>query len=261
MNKKNLIIWSIIFDIFIIIFIVLYFYKDEVKQIKIENNFFSWVINSTFLWEKIENIEEKFPISKNDNIVIKNSSGEIIKKENIPSIDNIKLNNYNFNSNINNLIEITGSGKNLVKYVNIGWVSLTPINESDKTFLTIAKNTFNSWDYFIILQLENNEIVTLNEKIIFTYSNSKVNIANITPDRIKNDKDTFIVLQWNGFAKIISMQLSNNIILKTTSFDIINDNVMSVKIPKDLEIWNYYFNIMTVDGITEVKNNTFYITN
>jgi hypothetical protein len=36
---------------------------------------------------------------------------------------------------------------------------------------------------------------------------------------------------------------------------------MSVKIPKDLEIWNYYFNIMTVDGITEVKNNTFYITN
>jgi hypothetical protein len=32
------------------------------------------------------------------------------------------------------------------------------------------------------------------------------------------------------------MQLSNNIILKTTSFDIINDNVMSVKIPKDLEI-------------------------
>lgn len=259
MNKKNLIIWSIIFDIFIIIFIVLYFYKDEIKQIKIENNFLSWTTKETFLWKENDTIVENPTISKNDNNIVKNFSGEVIKKENIPSIDSIKLNNYNLNSNINNLVEITWSWRELVKYVNIGWVSLTPINESNKTFLTIAKNTFSSWEYFIIVQLNDNEIVTLNEKIKFTYNSSKVNIANITPNTIKNDFDTFIVLQGNWFSKIISIQLSNNIILKTTSFDIINDNVMSVKIPKDLGVWSYYFNIMTIDWITELKNNIFTI--
>ncbi len=173
---------------------------------------------------------------------------------------NISFDKTKFNSNINNLVELTWSWKEFIKYVNIGWVSLTPIKDNKKIFLTISKNTFTSGEYFVILQLENNNLVPLEEKINFTHSNSLVNIANITPSKVKNDKETFIVLQWNGFSKTISIQLSNNVVLKNTSFDIISDNVMSVQIPAELEKWTYYFNIMTTDWITELKNNTFTIS-
>lgn len=193
---------------------------------------------------------------------------EEIKEESLKEDDikkdqeiNIKFDKKIFNSNINNLTEITGTGKEFIKYINIWEVSLTPIHEDNKTFLSISKNTFHSWEYFIIVQLENNELITLNEKITFHFSPSKVNIANITPHKIKNDIDRNIVLQWNGFSKIISLQLSNNIILKNTSFQIINDHVMSVLVPKDLKSGKYYLNIMTIDGIHELKDITFTINN
>lgn len=223
---------------------------DETNSIKI-------------IWEAIDNWILKRDDYKNLIKDYEKIPKEEIKKE-IENINfswslNIKFDKNNLNSNINNLLEITWTWREFIKYVNIWWISLIPINENNKTFLTISKNTFASWEYFIILQLQNNELITLNEKIYFTHSSSKVNIANITPKVIKNDTDKYIVLQWNWFSKVISIQLSNNVVLKTTSFDIINDNVLSVKIPKDLDIWNYYFNIMTTTWITELKNNIFTI--
>lgn len=162
-------------------------------------------------------------------------------------------------SHINHLIEISWKDKEMIQYLNIWWNSFTPIQNNGKVYLAIEKNTFSSGEYFILIQLENGEIVSLDKKFYFEYWASQVNIANITPNNIKNTQDTFLVLQGNGFSKVISIQLSNNIILKNTSFDIINDSVMSVKIPSGLESGKYYFNIMTVNGIHELKQNSFII--
>lgn len=186
---------------------------------------------------------------------------EIVEENNLFSWNkHISFSQLEANSNINQLIEVHWEAKDFIKYVNIGGVSFTPIYENNRVFLSITKNTFSSGEYFIVIQWKDNEIMSLSEKIKFTLNTSPTNIANITPASIKNDTDSYVVLQWNGFSKIISVQLSNNIILKTTAFHVINDHVMSVLIPKNLEPGNYYFNIMTPDGISELPHNTFLIT-
>lgn len=221
-------------------------------------------------WQTVKIIGEAlndWSLKKEDyeDIIIEN---EKLEEEKVEEVNtdfsgslNLSFHQTSFNSNINNLVEISGDQIEFIKYVNIWEVSLTPIKNNQKTYLAIEKNTFWAWEYFIIVQLNNNDLIPLDQKLQFQYSNSKVNIANITPKSIQNIKDTFIVLQWNGFSKVISIQLSNNIILKNTSFDIISDSVLSVKIPAWLETGKYYFNIMTIDWISELKNNTFTINN
>jgi hypothetical protein len=223
-------------------------------------------------WDKIKIIWEAL-----DNWILKKDEGSI----NIELLDNkedekieetqtwkltttskeVYLEKNSINSNINNMIELTWSWKNFVEYVNIWWISLKPIENSWKVYLSIDKNTFTSWEYFVIAQFSDWELKTLEQKINVIFSNSKVNIANLTPQEIKNDVDRYIIAQWNGFSKVVSIQLNNNIILKNTSFDIINDNVIWIKIPKELTTWRYYINIMTTDWIYEIKNIYFNITN
>ncbi len=59
----------------------------------------------------------------------------------------------------------------------------------------------------------------------------------------------------------MSIQLSNNLILKNAEFNIINKQVAGVKIPKGLPAGEYYFNIMDTATIYEIKNMKFTITN
>lgn len=240
--------------------------KLKIKEIykndqKIENNDLE-VEN----WDKIKIIwesRENWIIKKEDSNIKLIQKEEVLKEENTNSwkLVNylIKLDKYSLNSNISNLIEITWSWKEFIEYVNIWERSLKPIKYEWKTYLSIDKNTFDSWEYFVIVQFIDKTIKTLDEKINFEFSKNKVNIVSITPNSIKNDIDRYIVIQWNGFEKIISIQLNNNVILQNTSFDIINDNVLSLKIPKNLQTWEYYPNIMTTDGIYELKQKTFTI--
>lgn len=219
------------------------------------------------IWEALDNwILKKDDENINVEIVDTIQKEEEIKEETQTWVINITskevfLEKTSLNSNINNLIELSWSWKDFVEYVNIWWISLKPIKNLWKVYLSIDKNTFTSWEYFVIIQFINWDIENLEQKIIFTYSNQKVNIANITPNEIQNDLDRYIVIQWNGFSKVVSIQLNNNIILKTTSFNIISDNVLWIKIPKWLEPWRYYINIMTTDWIYEIRYIYFNITN
>ncbi len=267
MNKK-----TIIFIIFSFILIVVYLYfktpiienKDNFKNIDNIKDIWEtkkdWILDENKFNDTINELKNNKENNTKKNYITNSTSWSLdINLDNQNLNSNITFDNYNLNSNINNLIKINWDKKNLIKYVNIGWVSLTPIVDKDEIFLSIAKNTFWNWEYFIILQMMDNSIITLNKKISFVFNDSETNIANITPKSIKNTQDTHIVLQWNWFSKVISLQLSNNIILKNASFEIISDQVMSVKIPKNLNKWTYFLNIMTTKWIINLKNNTFII--
>ncbi len=219
------------------------------------------------IWEAKNNWILKNDLDIFKKIDLKENQEQKDLKENlnkdIVNIKNIKISfdKYNLNSNLNNLINIYWTWIENIKYINIWWISFYPIKDNNEYYLSINKNTFSNWEYFIILQLKDNSILPLNDKISFIYSKDEVNVYNITPNQIKWDKDTYVVIQWNWLSKIISLQFSNNVILKNTSFNIINDNVLSVKIPANLEKWKYYINIMTTKWIFEIKNTYFYIVN
>jgi hypothetical protein len=157
------------------------------------------------------------------------------------------------------LLEISWKDIDKIKFLNIWSYSFSPNIKDWVAYILIKQNTFDSWNYFVFIQPLQWSIVPLETQMSFEYNNSKVNIANITPNQVNNSKDSYIVLQWNWFSDIISLQLNNNIILEKTDFDIINDKVMSVKIDKKLDTWIYSFNIMTTDNIIQIDNMNFTI--
>ena len=107
----------------------------------------------------------------------------------------IILGTVNFNSNIANLLPITGDNLKSIAFVNIGGTGFKPVLGSGSLFVTIPRDTFATGDYFVLLQLTDGKIVSLNEKISFTHSDSRINIANITPGVIRNDQERFVVIQ------------------------------------------------------------------
>jgi len=248
-------------------------YINDIKKEEwdLNNLNLKWMTIIKIVWKaKINNLDGKI---KQDNLikinVVKesetknteedNETDKIITKVKVPN--NISLINSNFSSNINNLLQIKWNNLDTIDYVNIWWFSIKPQSDTWVLLVSLDKNIFASWEYFLFFQLKNWEIMPTENKITFVHSQQKINIANLTPTSINNTEDRFIVIQWNWFKKIISVQLNNNMILKGTSFNVINDNVAAIKIPKWLTAWLYYFNIMDTDRIYELKDNTFNITN
>lgn len=135
-----------------------------------------------------------------------------------------------------------------------------PVLFENKLNVSLDHDLFSSGEYFVFYELTNGKLVTSDAKITFEHSDATINIAGLTPNTIRNDIDRFITLQGNGFNKIISIQLNNNLILKNAEFTIINEHVAGVKIPKGLPPGEYYFNIMDTGSIYELKNMKFTIT-
>lgn len=79
--------------------------------------------------------------------------------------------------------------------VLIGEKSFVPVITENKIYVNIEKKTFSAGKYFLALVLKNGEIITAKDDIIFQLPINKINIVNITPDRIKNDSARFIVIQ------------------------------------------------------------------
>lgn len=214
-------------------------------------------------WLETATKDEDIKETNIDNLLDDNLD---IKVEIIPEIIDEKIdfswlifNKNIFNSNINNLLEISWKDIDKIKFLNIWSYSFSPNIKDWVAYILIKQNTFDSWNYFVFIQPLQWGIIPLETQMSFEYNNSKVNIANITPNQVNNSKDSYIVLQWNWFSDIISLQLNNNIILEKTDFDIINDKVMSVKIDKKLDTGIYSFNIMTTDNIIQIDNMNFTI--
>ena len=159
-----------------------------------------------------------------------------------------------FSSEINNLLQIDGDDLESVEYVNIGGQSLRPSLRDGHLFVGMPHGVFGSGEYFVFFQLKNKQIVSEDVQIAFEAGTGSVRIANITPNIITNNENSVIVAQGSGFKKIVSIQLNNSVILRKVEFDIVNDQVLVLRIPKGLAAGAYYLNIMDTDSISEVRN-------
>ncbi len=266
--------------IFVLFLLTLYFYEknidffdfDNDKQIEISLKIDDNLLNEL---DEIENVIEILEIKidwevvkkedinnkiKEDSVVViswteKKEKKEIdnIEKEvsiiNYENIDNISIEKLNYSSNISNIIKIKWKNLDQIEFVIIWEMSFKPEYNSDYLYVLVEKNDALNWEQIVFFQRLNWKIETYPEKLKFTYTDSNIVVVNITPRIIKNDINRNIVLQWKWYSKVISIWLSNNIILKDTSFNVITDAVMSVVIPKGLENWKYKLNIMDVEWI------------
>jgi hypothetical protein len=183
------------------------------------------------------------------------------KEKEKETISNIFLKQNQFFWDFNTLVEVSGSWQSLIDFVIIWEKSFPVIEENKKFFINIPKNTFWNGEFFVFIQDRDKNIFPLEQKMISSFSDKDVNVQDIVPRSVSNTQDQNIILQWRGFSKTVSLQLSNNIVLKNTDFVIISDTVLQVKIPKWIEIWNYQLNIMTTKNIYQIQNIPFSITN
>lgn len=216
--------------------------RGKAKEALLIQEPLEWIVKIQF--EKKQEKTEEIPDAKK------------LTSDRIPH--SITINKGVLSSNINQLLEISGSNDlDTIDRVIIGEKTFVWLALGNTYYVTIPKNTFWNWDFFLGLYLKNGKLITTDEKVSFVYHSSPINIGAVTPSEIKSDVDRYVVVQGNGFEKIISIQLSNNLIFKNTLFNVVNDNVVSIKIPKWLEPGRYYFNIMDTAGIYEAKNMPF----
>lgn len=195
------------------------------------------------------------------DIFTKTNQEELKKDQELQIKKDIKLviNSKNIEVYKDNLIWLSWENLDFIDSIKIWEKYFKTIKIWEKYFLPIEKNVLKWWKYEIkILNKQNLETIFSNE-INFIDNDNLIKIYDITPKIISKEKSTNIVLQWSWFSKIISIQINNNTILEKSNFEIISDNLAIVKLPKDLEIWDYYLNIMWTDKIYEIKNIFFTI--
>lgn len=223
--------------------------KQEIKKqeiIKKDLEYKNTKYKETIYQKDINEIE--LDTWSTDSIEEPKNSNEIKNKKS--TWDNLYIiDKLDYISNIDNLLKFSWDNLEKIDKIKI-WDDLyIPYISNWSLFVLVENSKSYNWDYSIIFILKNWEEISLEKKVNFSFNNDIFIVTNITPKILKNDIVRNIVLQWEGFNKIISIQLSNNIVLKATSFNIINDNVLIIKIPEWLEIWKYSLNIMGTQGI------------
>lgn len=234
--------------------------KTDLKNIKFKD-----VVKLKIIWDAQENSQENENLKDLINITIEwekeeeTQSWEILDKT--KTVEIFSFNSHFFSSNIWNILEISWTNLELIDYVIIWEKKLNWVLKDNKFYVRLDSNSFWAWDFFVGFYLKNGKLTSTDKKIIFSYNPNPINIVAITPNKISNKKDSYVVIQWNWFAKMISLQLSNNYIFKNALFNIINDKVATVKIPAWLVSWTYYFNIMDVKWIYKAEDIKLEITN
>lgn len=197
------------------------------------------------------NLDENDILSDEGNSEI---NDYLISDETLPYNYSFFIDNSSIVWSINNLLEIKWNWLNSLSYVWI-WDKFFDIEIIDWFhFIHIPKNTFVSWNYFVIFFDKNSNI--LNSDLSIDVINFQWNIilTDIVPSSINSNRSYRVLLQWRWFNSIISLQISSNNIFEKTDFDVISDNTLAVRIPSWLNPWNYYFNIMWTDWIYEFNS-------
>lgn len=270
------------------------FFENKLDLKDLEIDYSSWTIEwkttqvikirwKTKKWWKansndIENDKTWFQFTKSDinsddnsnenekvsDIDRENSEQNNENEKNSDIIDNLE--NYKwiwivwdkFYSSLDNLIVLTWNWVNSIENIWIWDHVFEIIKESSKSYFVVEEDTINSWEYFVFWYNTNNELISFEKPIVFVWKKwSNVDVVNIMPNKIENDTYRWLTIQWKWFLDLISVQLSNNNIFKKTDYNIISDNVISVKIPANITTWTYYINIMTLSWIFEFPDYKF----
>lgn len=171
------------------------------------------------------------------------------------------LEKTSFNWSVNNLVLAYWSWLEQIQYIKIWELYFNLVEIDWKYYVWIDKNLLKDWNYNVSLILKNNEVLAYSKQISISNDTNSISVYNITPNKLKLDIDKNIVLQWVWFSKIMSIQLNNNTILDSSNFEVVSDNVLILKLPKNLWVWEYSLNIMWVDKIYEITNKNFSINN
>lgn len=171
------------------------------------------------------------------------------------------LEKTSFNWSVNNLVLAYWSWLEQIQYIKIWELYFNLVEIDWKYYVWIDKNLLKDWNYNVSLILKNNEVLAYSKQISISNDTNSISVYNITPNKLKLDIDKNIVLQWVWFSKIMSIQLNNNTILDSSNFEVVSDNLLILKLPKNLWVWEYSLNIMWVDKIYEITNKNFSINN
>jgi len=231
------------------------------KNDKIELKKWVWV------WIIIEGSAKNNWIFNNDTLKVKykieERNNDFEEKIDTLSLENKKikfnLSKKNFETYKDNLIQIYWENLDFIKELKI-WNYKFSLNKIwDNYYLPIEKNTIKKWTYNITLTDYKNNNYFYKNLISFNDDENNIKIYDIVPKKVDNKIQKKLVIQWVWFSKIISIQINNNTILESSSFEIISDNLVIINLPKNLLKWNYYLNIMWTDKIYEIKNIFFTI--
>jgi hypothetical protein len=243
--------------------------KEENKNITIDKDDISKVMDIQEIlkdWKKYNkdqiNISEKWKITivgklknshdwwkpnikfESEDIPEKNT--EIIEKWLFKEISwEIDFKNSQIWSDKTSLIEL--------QWKNISELSILLINNfhipvqkyNSWYFVSIWANMLNKWSYERYGITKNNKKIKWKSNLSVKQNSNSTGIYAITPSIIKSSKWWNIVLQWKWLDKILSIQLSNNIIFKQNQFIVLSPNVIAINIPKNIDVWVYYLNIVT----------------
>ncbi len=124
----------------------------------------------------------------------------------------------------------------------------------------VDRASFAAGEYFAAVLTKEGKLVPLKEGIVFESDGQLVGISAITPSSVPNSRESYVTLQGRGFSKIVSVQLSNSLVIHNASFRLINDSVAIVKIPAGISEGSYAMNVMDVSGISSPKNAVVTIT-
>lgn len=222
-----------------------------------ENVEWNWVKIVKYITEatKISILEEKL-FSKKINIQ-KNLNLKFVKNNNFKKIIRVqKISKVFINNNFDEFVELYWRNINFAKKIIFKcWekVSYFEISkkEKNKVFVNIWKDSLQKWNCKIWVENNWKNIFYKKEIKIKKEKNNWVLLRFITPNTIKKDLWGYIVMQGKGFKKVKWISLSNWIILNLKDFKIENDKVLILKIPQNLEKWEYFFRFLTNEWFSD----------
>lgn len=165
-----------------------------------------------------------------------------------------------FSSDTNNAVRIVGAPKGFISSVVIGASTFRGADLRDGYVFVTDRGTFADGDYFVAVYAKDGRLLPLKDKVSFITDGQSVGVSGVTPASVPATRDSFVTLQGRGFSRVVSIQLSNSLVIKNASFRAVDDTVAIVRVPAGVPAGEYAMNIMDVNGISSPKRAVIRIT-
>ena len=90
---------------------------------------------------------------------------------------------------------------------------------------------FADGDYFVAAYSKEGKLSPLKDKLTFVTDQQSIGVSFVTPSSVPSSRDSYVTLQGKGFSRIVSVQLSNSLVIKNAFVRTVDDTVAIVRIP------------------------------